>query len=86
MLWQMFTLSLDDFLRELAMLQARLARKRQNPPRQWMVQKRLSSHKLPSPVPLQQWAKLHSTNPIKRFNGGIKRRTEVVVVFSDADA
>nr|WP_302910842.1 IS256 family transposase [Neorhizobium galegae] len=32
--------------------------------------------------PKQHWAKLHSTNPIERLNGEIKRRTEVVCWFS----
>lgn len=36
--------------------------------------------------PRQHWAKLHSTNPIERLNGEIKRRTEVVGIFSDDDA
>jgi len=27
--------------------------------------------------PKQHWTKLHSTNPIERLNGEIKRRTEV---------
>lgn len=31
--------------------------------------------------PRQHWAKLHSTNPIERLNGEIKRRTEVVGIF-----
>jgi len=31
--------------------------------------------------PPQHWAKLHSTNPLERLNGEIKRRTEVVGIF-----
>ena len=31
-------------------------------------------------------AKLHSTNPIERLNGKIKRRTEVVGIFPTDDA
>ena len=31
--------------------------------------------------PRQHWTKLHSTNPIQRPNGEIKRRTEVVGIF-----
>lgn len=36
--------------------------------------------------PKEHWAKLHSTNPIKRLNGEIKRRTDVVEIFPNEDA
>ena len=36
--------------------------------------------------PRQHWAKLHSTNPIERLNGEIKRRTDVVGIFPHDDA
>ena len=36
--------------------------------------------------PRQHWTKLHSTNPIERLNGEIKRRTEVVGIFPNEAA
>jgi len=36
--------------------------------------------------PLQHRVKLHSTNPLERLNGEIKRRTEVVGIFPNEDA
>ena len=37
-------------------------------------------------LPKEHRAKLHSTNPIERLNGEIKRRTDVVGIFPNEDA
>ncbi|WP_426131965.1 transposase, partial [Pararhizobium sp. PWRC1-1] len=36
--------------------------------------------------PKTHWTKLHSTNPIERLNGEIKRSTEVVGIFPNDEA
>jgi transposase-like protein len=36
--------------------------------------------------PREHRAKIHSTKPIERLNGEIKRRTDVVGIFPNADA
>jgi transposase-like protein len=34
----------------------------------------------------EHWRQLHSTNPLERLNGEIKRRTDVVAIFPNEDA
>ncbi len=36
--------------------------------------------------PKQHLTRLHSTNPIERFNGEIKRRTDVAGIFPEVNA
>src|SRR3990172_10880486 len=36
--------------------------------------------------PKQHWPQLHSTNPLERLNGEIKRRTDVVAIFPNEAA
>jgi putative transposase len=36
--------------------------------------------------PKKHWAKIHSTNSLKRHNGEIKRRTEIVGIFPNDEA
>jgi len=37
-------------------------------------------------LPPQHRTELHSTNPLERVNGEIKRRTDVIDIFLDEDA
>ena len=36
--------------------------------------------------PKEHWPQLHSTNPLERLNGEIKRRTDVVAIFPNEAA
>jgi transposase-like protein len=36
--------------------------------------------------PVEHWSRIYSTNPLERLNREIRRRTDVVGVFPDADA
>ena len=36
--------------------------------------------------PKEHWSQLHSTNPLERLNGEIKRRTDVVAIFPNEAA
>ena len=36
--------------------------------------------------PKEHWPQLHSTNPLERLNGEIKRRTDVVAIFPNEGA
>jgi transposase-like protein len=61
----------------------------------------LRSHPMPKPaqrvldagfelagaaLPKEHWPQLHSTNPLERLNGEIKRRTDVVAIFPNEAA
>ena len=36
--------------------------------------------------PKEHWTQIHSTNPLERLNGEIKRRTDVVAIFPNEEA